>query len=140
MSHVYRRNLRHQPPSLVRRILGWLSIVAGLLMLVLPGPGLLALALGIILLGRRDPVLRRWAVLIRLYVRRLSRAERRIVRWVGTWLQSHLCRAGLLIREQLHRHAQGQPLSTWVQLWIGLTFLFAIMSLGVSLYLLLFRA
>ncbi len=110
------------------------------MMLVLPGPGLLALALGIILLGRRDPVLRRWAVLIRLYVRRLSRAERRIVRWVGTWLQSHLCRTRLLIREQLHRHAQGQPLSTWVRLWIGLTFLIAIMSLGVSLYLLLFRA
>jgi hypothetical protein len=138
MSPTCQRNPRHQPPSLFRRILGWLSIMVGLAMLVLPGPGLLALALGVILLGRRDPLLRRWAVLIRVYVRRLSRAERRTLRWAGTWLHLQHRRARLIVGEQIHRYDHGHSLSPVIRLWIGLTLLITITSLGISLYLLLY--
>ena len=137
MSRTYRRNFHYRRPNLPRRILGWAAVVAGLVMLVVPGPGLLMLVLGIILLGRRDPVLRRWAVLLRLNLRRLSRAERRTIRCVGIWLRGQHQRARLHIQEQLHCHAQGRPLSLAIRLWIGLTLLTALTGLGVSLYMLL---
>ena len=137
MKQVYRRNVRHRPRSLPRRVLGWSVVVAGLVMLVLPGPGLLALALGIIILGRHDPTLRRWAVWFRLGLRRLSRAESPTVRPIGRWLREQQCRARQQIREQLQRHAHGQPLSPAVRLWIGLTLAMAIVSAGVGLYMIL---
>ncbi len=112
-------------------------IVAGLVLVVLPGPGLLALALGIVLLGRHDPTLRRSAILLRLSVRRMSRAERRWIRWAGAWLRHHQSRSRLIIREQVRRCAAGHPLSPSVWLWIVLSLGVAMMSIGVSLYMLL---
>ena len=138
MSRMYRVELRDRPPSLPRRILGWAAVVAGAAMLVLPGPGLLALALGIILLGRRDPTLRRWAVGVRLRVRRLSQSEQRAVRCFGWWLRAHIHQGRLYIREQTHRHACGQPLSLGLRIWIVVTVAIAIASLGVTIYMFLF--
>jgi len=54
---------------LVRPPLGWLFIVLGGLGLVLPGPGILFLVVGVGLPGRRHPLLRRVAVLIKLRLR-----------------------------------------------------------------------
>jgi hypothetical protein len=106
-------------------------------MLILPGPGLLGLALGIILLGGRDPALRRCAVLLRMLLRRLSRAERRGVRRLGMWLRMRHRDARGLVHEQVHRHRQGQPLPLAIKLWIGLTVVLTLASAGVSLVLLL---
>ncbi len=105
-------------------------------MIVLPGPGLLALALGVVLLGRRDPLLRRCGVLLRLGLRRLSRAEQQVVRQVGCWLRVRHAQARMLVREQVHRHARGEPLSLWVRVWIGITIVSAAAGLGLGLLLL----
>lgn len=112
-------------------------MLAGLAMLVLPGPGLLALALGVIILGPDDPTLRGWAVRCRLSVRRLCHAKSPTVRTIGYWLRGHLRQARLLIREQLERHARGEPLSLIIRLWIVLTIVLALASAGLSLYLML---
>ncbi len=138
MSHLRHRDLHHRPPSLLRRMLGWLAVAAGLAMIVLPGPGLLALALGVILLGRRDPTLRRCAVLLRINLRHLSRARQRRVRLIGQWLWAHHRQARGFIREQVQRHAHGQPLSLWVRVWIGFTVVTGVVGIGASLFMLLF--
>jgi hypothetical protein len=106
-------------------------------MIVLPGPGLLALAFGILILGRHDPTLRRWAVLLRMSLRRLSQAEASTVRALGQCLRRWHQHARLLVREQLHRHASGQPFSLAVRLWIGLTLFGALASLGLGLFMIL---
>ncbi len=137
MSNSYRQDLQHQPRGMVRRVCGWLVVVAGVAMLVLPGPGLLALVLGIILLGRREPMLRRVAVLLRLHLRRLSRAKQPLVRRVGHWLWGHYSRARHFVREQLHRHANGQPLNVWIQVWIVVTIVSALAGVGLGLLVLL---
>jgi UPF0716 family protein affecting phage T7 exclusion len=120
-----------------RRILGWLAIIAGLLMLVLPGPGFLALALGIILLGPRDPALRRSAVAVRLVLRRLSHAEQRHVRVAGWWLRARHRNGRQLIRDQVDRQMHGQPVSPSVKFLIGIAAATAAIGLGISLFILL---
>jgi hypothetical protein len=107
-------------------------------MIALPGPGLLALAVGIIILGRHDPTLRRWAVLLRMSLRRLSQAESSMVRGLGRWLRHQHLLARLFIREQLHRHACGQPFSLGVRIWIGLTLFGALASLCLGMFMILF--
>jgi hypothetical protein len=138
MDQMYRHDRRHKPPHPLRRVLGWVVVAAGLAMLVLPGPGLLALALGVILLGRRDPTLRRWALLLRIHLRRLSRAEQRQLRLIGRWLRQKHQTARAFVRQELHRHARGEPLSAAVRLWIGFTVISAVVGLGAGLLMLLF--
>ncbi len=106
-------------------------------MLVLPGPGFLALALGIVLLGPRDPALRRAAITLHLLLRRLSRAEPGYVRNMGRWLRNRHRHARALIREQVNRHMHGQPLNSSARLLIGLAGVMAIAGIGVSICLLL---
>lgn len=137
MTQGNRRHVRHRPQSLRRRIGGWTVVAAGLAMIVLPGPGLLALALGIIILGRHDPTLRRWAVLLRMSLRRLSQAEGSAARTLGQWLRQRHLMARLLVREQLHRHASGQPFSLGIRIWIGLTLFSALASLCLGLFMIL---
>src|SRR4051794_1106379 len=137
MTKRNRRHMRHRPRSLGRRIAGWLVVAAGLAMILLPGPGLLALAVGIIILGRHDPTLRRWAVYLRLSLRRLSQAEAAEVRRIGQWLRRWHQQARFLVREQLHRHASGQPLSLGVRIWIALTLCGALASLCLGLFMIL---
>jgi hypothetical protein len=137
MTQTNRRHMRHRPRSLRRRIGGWVVVAAGLAMIVLPGPGLLALALGIVILGRHDPTLRRWAVLLRMSLRRLSQAEGATARTLGQWLRRRHLMARQLVREQVHRHANGQPFSPGVRIWIGLTLFSAVVSLCLGLFMIL---
>lgn len=137
MDETYKRDLRHIPRSLRRRIIGWVLLAIGVAMLVLPGPGLLFIALAAIVLGRRDPILRRPNLIVRLSLRRLSRAEQRLVRWAAIWLREHHRGARLFVREQLHFHAQGRPLNPWIRIWIGMTLAIALASLGAGIYALL---
>ena len=120
-----------------RRILGWLAIIAGLLMLILPGPGFLALAVGIILLGPRDPALRRSAVALRLTLRRLSHAKQLQVRVTGRWLRARHRSARQLIRDQVNRQMHGEPISPAVKLLIGIAAATTAIGLGISLFILL---
>jgi hypothetical protein len=137
MTQADRRHMRHRPRSLRRRVGGWVVVAAGLAMIVLPGPGLLAIALGMVILGRHDPTLRRWAVLLRLGLRRLSQAESSAVRTLGQWLRRRHLMARLMVREQLHRHASGQPFSLGIRIWIGLTLISALASLCLGLFMIL---
>lgn len=106
-------------------------------MLVLPGPGVLVLAFGIVLLGPRDPALRRAAIALRLLLRRLSHAERSYIRSPGRWLLRRHRHARTLIREQVDRHAHGQPLTPSARRLICLAVILAVAGICASVYLLL---
>jgi len=123
----------HQPQSRIRTLCGWLCIAAGIAMLVLPGPGLLGIALGIILLGRNHPLLRRAALILRLRLRRLRQADHALVQRAGRWLYTRHRESRLFIHDQLQRHARGEPFAPLVRIWIGLTILFALIGCGVSM-------
>lgn len=58
---------------MLRQVLGWLLIIIGLLGMILPGPGIPFFVLGVLLVGRRHHLLRRSWLVLRLYLRRLSR-------------------------------------------------------------------
>jgi hypothetical protein len=91
---------------LVRPPLGWLFIVLGGLGLVLPGPGILFLVVGMGLLGRRHPLLRRIAVLIKLRLR--TWAQR------AGWRGSVARRGQRLLREQ---RSYAEHMSAWLSAW-----------------------
>ncbi len=124
-------------PGLARQVLGWIVIGLGLALMPLPGPGLLVLVLGIMLLGPRHPAIRRWAILIRLALRRLSQAEHRLLRRCGIVLRARHAQARAFVREQLHRQADGQPLAPAILLWIAFTILTVLVSAGMGLVMLL---
>ncbi len=87
---------------LLRHIGGWSLIVLGLLGLILPVlPGIVLLVLGIIVLGPRDPTLRRIAFSIRLTLRRCSRARRPFLRQLGWKLRHAYNTTRLQFRSQL---------------------------------------
>jgi hypothetical protein len=70
LPHVVRRIL----PA-ARQIAGWCCIAAGFALLVLPGPGVLLLLIGVALLGRRNLVMRRLLVGLRRQFRRWARCR-----------------------------------------------------------------
>ena len=124
-------------PGLARQVLGWIVIGLGLALMPLPGPGLLVLVLGIMLIGPRHPTIRRWAVLIRLTLRRLSQAEHHLLRRCGIVLRTRHAQARAFVREQLQRQANGQPLAPAVLLWIAFTILTVLVSAGMGILMLL---
>jgi hypothetical protein len=121
MSNLRRQEIPYRPPGMPRRILGWLAIIAGLL----------------ILLGPRDPALRRSAVALRIALRRLSHAKQPHVHVVGRWLRARHRSARLLIRDQVNRQMHGQPVSPAVKLLIGIAAATAAIGIGISLFILL---
>lgn len=119
---------RHVPRSMIRRILGWSSIVLGLLGIVLPVlPGLIFIAVGIVLLGPHDPALRRMAIAIRLILRRWSQAKQRHMRRVGQFARRRYCEQRHMLRSQLHQHEHGG------QSWRGHYVLLAITLVGLAI-------
>jgi ABC-type Fe3+ transport system permease subunit len=131
MKHERTRE-HHAPPGRLRRIVGWIAVVAGIAMVVLPGPGLLSIALGIVLLGRREPTLRRWSVTLRHTLRRMSRARQRRIGALGWFLRHRYRESRRFIREQVHRHAHGQPFSPVVRLLIGIALLATLITVGAG--------
>jgi uncharacterized membrane protein YbaN (DUF454 family) len=115
------RRTRHAPRSLARRILGWLVLSLGLLGLALPVlPGLLLLGLGIVILGPRDPSLRRLAIRIRLLLRRWSKARHPHLRRLGCYVRSRYRASRLALRTYLHDYAHGRY--SWTSHLLMLTF------------------
>jgi hypothetical protein len=102
-------------------------------MLVLPGPGLIALAIGIILLGRRDRLLRRAALALHMALRGLSRAEQPKVRAVGAWLRARHAGARRFVRDEVIGYGQGRSLRLVTKIWIGITLLLTALAAGVGL-------
>lgn len=77
----------------LRRPLGWLLFCIGLAGLALPIlPGWPFLIPSIILLGRRDPFLRRLHLLVRMALRWLRRQQRGWLRDLGNWLHTEYVR------------------------------------------------
>jgi hypothetical protein len=66
--------------SIGRQVLGWILIIIGILGMILPGPGIPFFILGVLLIGRRHPLLRRGWVTLRLYLRALARRPGRLGR------------------------------------------------------------
>jgi hypothetical protein len=137
MGQVSAHKARHQPHSRIRRIAGWLTLLLGIAMLILPGPGFLGIALGVILIGRHDPLLRRWAIVIRVGLRRLSRAENPVLHRVGGWLWEWHRQGRLFVRDQLQRHARGEGINPVLRIWLVVTLLVALVGLTISLWMLL---
>jgi uncharacterized membrane protein YbaN (DUF454 family) len=107
MSRTSKR--RHAPRTLIRRVLGWGTIALGLLGIVLPVlPGLIFIAIGVVLLGPHDPALRRSAIAIRLILRRWSQCKQRHFRQLGRFARSRYREQRLLLRAQLHHHEHGE--------------------------------
>ncbi len=127
-----RKKHRYSPPSRVRRILGWIAVIAGIAMVVLPGPGLITIVLGIILLGRNEPTLRRWSLWLRMMLRRMSRSKQSMMRSGGSFLRERHRQSRLFIREELRRHASGKPFSAGLQIMIGFALLMALISLSAG--------
>lgn len=78
--------------QVLQRVLGWLCIAAGLIGLILPGPGMLLIGIGGALLRGHDPVLHRMIVLLKLRLRAWAR-QPGLRGWLGT-------RGQYLLREQ----------------------------------------
>lgn len=106
-------------------------------MLILPGPGLIVIAVGVILLGRQNPTLRRWAVILRLQLRQLKHAQQPLLRRFGAWLYMYHRRSRHFIHQQHELHARGEPLAPLIQIWIGITILGILISLGLSIFMIL---
>ncbi len=83
------------PIRVVRVAVGGLIVLAGLLMLVLPGPGILALILGFGLLGHELP----WA-------KRVSERSSEHLREFGKRLQIHVG-AGPTVGAEAQRRSEG---------------------------------
>jgi uncharacterized protein (TIGR02611 family) len=75
----------HHTGRVARRVgitlAGMIVILAGIAMLVLPGPGLLTILLGLMILGAEFEFARRWVERIKIWVRQaLDYARRRLGR------------------------------------------------------------
>lgn len=68
--------------AIVRQVIGWGCIVIGLLLFILPGPGIPLLIIGVMLVGRRHPLIRRISVGVKLVVRRWAR-QPGVLGWIG---------------------------------------------------------
>lgn len=62
----------YQAWLVLRQIVGWLLIIIGILGMILPGPGIPFLVLGVLLVGRRHHLIRRSWITLRLHLRRLG--------------------------------------------------------------------
>jgi hypothetical protein len=103
------RRRRHPPRSLTRRIVGWIVLSLGVLGLAVPVlPGLLLLGLGMLILGPRDPALRRATVQIRLALRHWSRARHPRLRQIGRWVRQRHRAARATLRSHLHDYMHGR--------------------------------
>lgn len=71
-------------------------------------PGLIFLALAIVLLGPHDPLLRRAGIAIRLLLRRLSQARHRWIRRLGGEARWRYADARRQVRQVLHHHQRGE--------------------------------
>jgi uncharacterized membrane protein YbaN (DUF454 family) len=125
---------RHRPRSLMRRVLGWIAIGVGLLGIVLPVlPGVIFIALGIVLLGPHDPTLRRIAILIRLILRRWSCAKQHHIRRLGQYVRSQYRQQRLLLRAQLHHHERGEQSWRGHYVLLALTLFALAITAGIGL-------
>jgi hypothetical protein len=80
----------------LRRVLGWIFIVLGILLFWLPLPlGIPFMMLGAALIGRRDRTLRRMSVNVRLLLRRWAKLPIPIIGPIGRrllYMQQHMSR------------------------------------------------
>ncbi len=118
-----------------QRWLGWLVIVLGVILMPLPGPGVVIVALGIAVLGPREPALRRAGLWLRLGLRRMRRARSPLVRVVGGWLwRWHRGLRRTLQRLVAERQA-GRPLPWWLWLFIVVSGAWLVVSVGAGVWL-----
>lgn len=117
MKQLPRQSVAHngrRVRAILRRTLGYGLIVLGVILMPLPGPGGIVVGLGIAVLGRHDPLLRRVAHGLRSSLRRLSQARNPLVRGCGRWLRREYNRVRLSVRHAAACHAAGQPLPRFV--------------------------
>ena len=94
--HLWWRRARRLIWPVLRQVLGWFFIALGLLGLVLPVlQGVLFLVIGVALVGRRNWLIRRSALVIKRGLRRWARHER-------PWL----ARSGRMALHAQHRYSR----------------------------------
>ncbi len=131
---VQRLKRRHTPAPLVQRIVGWISILLGLLGMVLPIlPGVILLTVGILLLGPHDPALRRMALSVRLALRRWSQVKQPYLRWIGWNVRRTYGTVRLQLRAQRHRLQHRKSLWRDSLLVLAAAGVMLVMVAGISL-------
>ncbi len=124
----------HDQPSIVQRAAGWGLITLGISGIVLPiMPGLVFFVLGVVLLGPRNPLLRRAAVLIRLSLRRWCRVRNQAVARLGWWVRLRHRTVRLAIRERVGQARRGEYRRRYYLAWAALFVLSMIAYAGVAL-------
>ena len=73
---------RHSQAAL-RQVVGWGCVVIGLVLFILPVPGIALLIIGLMLVGRRHPLIRRISVGVKLILRRWAH-QPGVRGWIGT--------------------------------------------------------
>ncbi len=122
--------------ALLRHISGWSLILLGLLGLVLPVlPGIVLLVLGIIVLGPRDPTLRRIAFSIRLTLRRWSRARRPFFRQLGWKMRHAYNMTRLHFRSQLKSYQHRKRMTQAYLLLLAFAGIMLVTVAGMSIML-----
>ncbi|WP_029215496.1 hypothetical protein [Kallotenue papyrolyticum] len=100
---------RHPRISLARRIAGWLVLVLGVIGLIFPVlPGIVLLALGLLILGPHDPLLRRIVRRMRTLLRGWSRAQHPWLRASGQRARRAVLRTRQMLRTHLHDVRRGR--------------------------------
>jgi cytochrome c oxidase subunit IV len=111
----------HYQPSHVRRVGGWGLIALGIAGIILPAlPGVIFIVLGIVLLSPRDPLLRRLAFSIRLFLRRWCRVRNQRLSRLGWWVRLRHRAVRLAVREQAARARRGDYRRRYYVAWAAL--------------------
>lgn len=121
--------------AVLRRLLGWTLLILGIVLIPLPGPGIVVTALGIAVLGKREPMLRRANVGVKLWLRQLCQSRKPNVKRIGLWLRNQHRQTRHAIHHINDQRAAGHPLPPlfWAAIIVSLLFMF--ITLGASLHM-----
>ena len=132
-SRQHHPHYHHDQPSVARSTVGWVLIALGISGIVLPVmPGVVFFVLGVVLLGPRNPVLRRAAVLIRLALRRWCRARNQTVARLGWWVRLRHRTMRLAVRERVGQARRGEYRRRYYLAWAALFVLSMLAYAGVA--------
>lgn len=95
-------------------------------------PGVVFFVLGVVVLGPRNPVLRRGAVLIRLVLRRWCRVRNQTLARLGWWVRLRHRVVRLAVRERVGQARRGEYRRRYYLAWAALFVLSMIAYAGVA--------
>jgi len=133
MKSQHHSHHHHDQPSVARSTVGWILIALGMTGIILPViPGVVFFVLGVVVIGPRNPVLRRAAVLLRLALRRWCRVRNQTVARLGWWVRLRHRTVRLAVRERVGQARRGEYRRRHYLAWAALFVLSMIAYAGVA--------